>query len=54
MKKSTQECLIQMLEDAIQVSYSAPERKDCGYPYAVGYCQSVMKNVLELIREESK
>ena len=42
--------IIQMLEDAIQVTYSAPEREDYGYPYATGYCQSTMKIVLDMIR----
>ncbi len=54
MKKSTQDSIIQMLEDALQVAYSASNRPDYGYPYATGYCQSVMQNVLDLIREESK
>lgn len=52
MRKTKKEYLIQMLEDAIQVSYSAPGRHDYGYPYAVGYSQSVMKNVMEALREE--
>lgn len=52
MRKTKKEYLIQMLEDGIQVTYSAPGREDYGYPYAVGYSQSVMKNVLEMLREE--
>jgi hypothetical protein len=53
MKKSTQDSIIQMLEDALQVAHSAPQRPDFGYPYAAGYCQSVIQNVLDLMRKES-
>lgn len=54
MKETTKEYVIQMLEDAVQVCYSAPGRENYGYPYAVGYCQSVMQNVLEIMREDNK
>jgi hypothetical protein len=54
MRDSTRNHIIQVLEEALQVTYSAPDREDYGYPYATGYCQSAMKIVLGMIREESK
>ena len=39
--------LIDRLNNAINVCYSAPENDDRGYPYATGYAQSAMIEVAE-------
>ena len=44
--------IIQRLEDAINVCYSAPENpEDKGYPYATGYARSAMQGVVENLRK---
>jgi hypothetical protein len=41
---STLETLIEGLESAIKVSYTALDNPDCqGYPYAVGYSRAAMR-----------
>jgi len=43
--------IIQRLEDAIHVCYTAPENpKDEGYPYATGYSRSAMQGAVEDLR----
>lgn len=54
MDQSTLNYIIQTLEEAIQVSYSAPDREDYGYAYATGYSRTAMKCVLQVIREVTK
>jgi hypothetical protein len=48
MKLETQLLSLQeRLQDAVNVSYTAPKEEDKGYPYATGYCSSAMKSVIE-------
>ena len=43
--------IIQRLEDAINVCYTAPENpKDEGYPYATGFARSAMQGAVEDLR----
>ena len=43
--------IIQRLEDAISVCYTAPENpKDEGYPYATGFARSAMQGAVEDLR----
>ena len=40
--------IIQRLEDAISVCYTAPENpKEEGYPYATGFARSAMQGAIE-------
>ncbi len=40
--------IIERLEEAIDVTYTAPENPDEeGYPYATGYARSAMKQAVE-------
>ena len=40
--------IIQHLEDAINVCYTAPENpKDEGYPYATGFARSAMQGAVQ-------
>jgi hypothetical protein len=40
-------CLQERLQDAVNVTYTAPENKDQGYPFATGYSKSAMQGVIE-------
>jgi len=43
--------IIQRLEDAINVCYTAPENpNEEGYPYATGYARSAMQGSVENLR----
>jgi hypothetical protein len=43
--------IIQRLEDAISVCYTAPENpKEEGYPYATGFARSAMQGAVEDLR----
>ena len=43
--------IIQRLEDAINVCYTAPENpEDEGYPYATGFARSAMQGAVENLR----
>tara|TARA_B100000900_G_scaffold404909_1_gene413859 strand:+ start:190 stop:369 length:180 start_codon:yes stop_codon:yes gene_type:complete len=50
-KRATKEelnLIIERLEEAIDVTYTAPENPDEeGYPYATGYARSAMKQAVE-------
>ena len=47
--------MIQRLEDAIDVCYTAPEnQKEQGYPYATGYSRSCMIAIMEMLQELKK
>ena len=40
--------IIQRLQDAINVCYTAPENpKDQGYPYATGFARAAMQGAIE-------
>ena len=42
------ETIIDGLQDAINVTYTAPENpKEQGYPYATGYSRSAMQTAIE-------
>ena len=44
--------IINRLEDAINVCYTAPENpKDEGYPYATGFARSAMQGAVENLRK---
>jgi len=48
MKLETQLLSIQeRLKDAVSVTYTAPQDKDQGYPFATGYAKSAMQGVIE-------
>ena len=48
MKLETQLLSLQeRLQNAVNVSYTAPKESLKGYPYATGYCSSAMKGVIE-------
>ena len=48
MKLETQLlCLQERLQDAVNVTYTAPQNKDQGYPFATGYSKSAMQGVIE-------
>ena len=48
---STLETLIEGLESAIKVSYTALDNPDCqGYPYATGYSRAAMREVCEQLK----
>ena len=43
--------IIERLEDAINVCYTAPDNpKDEGYPYATGFARSAMQGAVEDLR----
>ena len=39
--------LQERLQDAVNVTYTAPENEDQGYPFATGYSRSAMQGVIE-------
>ena len=39
--------IIGRLEDAIKVCYTAPDKKDEGWPYATGFARSAMQGAVE-------
>ena len=39
--------LQERLQDAVNVTYTAPQNKDQGYPFATGYSKSAMQGVIE-------
>jgi hypothetical protein len=39
--------LKERLQEAVNVTHTAPENKDQGYPYATGYSKSVMENTVK-------
>ena len=43
--------LIERLEHAVDVTESAPEDPDKGYPYATGYARSAMEDTARLLRD---
>ena len=51
MSQERKETLITMLNGAINVCQTAPDREELGYPYAVGYSLAVMQDVLLMIQE---
>jgi len=49
--KSEIETIIEGLESAIQVCYTAPENpKEQGYPFATGYSKSAMQTAVDDLR----
>jgi len=49
--KSEIETIIEGLESAIQVCYTAPENpKEEGYPFATGYSKAAMQTAVEDLR----
>ena len=49
--KQELDLIINRLEDAINVCYTAPENpKDEGWPYATGFARSAMQGVVEDLR----
>ena len=42
--------IIERLEDAINVCYTAPDNKDEGWPYATGFARSAMQGAVEDLR----
>jgi len=43
--------IIQRLEDAIQVCYTAPDNpKEQGYPFATGYSRSAMQDAVQALQ----
>ena len=51
IKKSDLETIIEGLEYAIQVCYTAPENpKEEGYPYATGYSRAAMQTAIKDLR----
>lgn len=48
MTKEELNVIIERLEDAIHVCYTAPENpKDEGYPYATGFARSAMQGAVQ-------
>ena len=48
MKLETQLLSLQeRLKDAVSVTYTAPQDKNQGYPFATGYAKSAMQGVIE-------
>jgi hypothetical protein len=45
------EYMIQRLENAVEVCYTAPEDKEKGYPYAAGYARSCLQETAEQLKE---
>ena len=45
------EYLIERLENAVEVCYTAPEDKEKGYPYAAGYARSCLKETAKQLKE---
>jgi len=43
--------MIDRLNVAVNVCYSAPNKQDEGYPYATGYARSAMSSVSEQLAE---
>ena len=39
--------LSERLKDAVNITYTAPQNKDQGYPFATGYSRSAMQGVIE-------
>jgi len=51
ISNSSIETIIQRLEDAINVCYTAPENpKEQGYPYATGYSKAAMQGAIESLQ----
>ena len=51
IKQSDIETIIEGLEDAIYVCYTAPSNPDReGYPYATGYSRSAMQTAIQSLR----
>ena len=45
------ETIIEGLQDAINVTYTAPENpREQGYPYATGYSRSAMQTAIESLQ----
>jgi len=40
-------CLQERLQDAVNVTYTAPQNEREGYPFATGYSRSAMQGVIE-------
>ena len=45
------EYMIERLENAVEVCYTAPENAEQGYPYAAGYARSCMQDTAEQLKE---
>jgi len=45
------EFMIQRLENAVEVCYTAPEDKEKGYPYAAGYARSCLQETAQQLKE---
>ena len=45
------EYLIERLENAVEVCYTAPENAEQGYPYAAGYARSCLQETAEQLKE---
>jgi len=45
------EYMIERLENAVKVCYTAPEDKEKGYPYAAGYARSCLQETAEQLKE---
>jgi len=45
------EYLIERLENAVEVCYTAPENQEEGYPYAAGYARSCMQDTVQQLKE---
>ena len=43
--------IIDRLNDAVNICYTAPDREDEGYPYATGYARSAMSASVEQLVE---
>ena len=39
--------LSERLKDAVNITYTAPQNKDQGYPFATGYSRSAMQGVIQ-------
>ena len=51
ISNSSIETIIQRLEDAVNVCYTAPENpKEQGYPYATGYSKAAMQGAIESLQ----
>ena len=45
------EYMIERLENAVKVCYTAPENAEQGYPYAAGYARSCLQETAEQLKE---
>jgi hypothetical protein len=45
------EYMIERLENAVEVCYTAPENAEQGYPYAAGYARSCLQETAEQLKE---